>query len=165
MKKFLIVLIVLFATTLSFAQDQAHKLNMDRGFFTTDYTIDGQEVDCDAFEQELAKVPEAISKWNTGNVLRYTSWGIAGVGGFIIGYNIVQSQNPSAEDPNAYKRYLGLGGAIIVAAFVMEYIGNSKKDGAVELYNQKIGTITSNDSFSMGIVPTEQGGIALAFNF
>ena len=85
MKKFLIVLIVLFATTLSFAQDQAHKLNMDRGFFTTDYTIDGQEVDCDAFEQELAKVPEAISKWNTGNVLRYTSWGIAGVGGFIIG--------------------------------------------------------------------------------
>ena len=38
MKKFLIVLIVLFATTLSFAQDQAHKLNMDRGFFTTDYT-------------------------------------------------------------------------------------------------------------------------------
>jgi hypothetical protein len=164
MKKFLIVLIVLFAT-LSFAQDQAHKLNMDRGFFTTDYTIDGQEVDCDAFEQELAKVPEAISKWNTGNVLRYTSWGIAGVGGFIIGYNIVQSQNPAAEDPNAYKRYLGLGGAIIVAAFVMEYIGNSKKDGAVELYNQKIGTITSNDSFSMGIVPTEQGGIALAFNF
>lgn len=165
MKKFLIVLIILFATTLSFAQEKQHKLNMDRGFFTTDYTIDGQEVDCDAFEQELAKVPEAISKWNTGNVLRYTSWGIAGVGGFIIGYNIVQSQNPAAEDPNAYKRYLGLGGAIIVAAFVMEYIGNSKKDGAVELYNQKIGTITSNDSFSMGIVPTEQGGIALAFNF
>ena len=165
MKNLLIVLLVLFATTLSFAQDQVHKLNMDRGFFTTDYTIDGQEVDCDAFEQELAKVPEAISKWNTGNILRYTSWGIAGVGGFIVGYNIVQSQNPAAEDPNAYKRYLGLGGAIIVAAFVMEYIGNSKKDGAVELYNQKIGTITSNDSFSMGIVPTEQGGIALAFNF
>lgn len=165
MKKFLIVLIVLCATTLSFAQSQAHKLTMDRGFFTTDYAIDGQEVDCDAFEQELAKVPEAISKWKTGNILRYTSWGVAAGGGFIIGYNIVQSQNPAAEDPNAYKRYLGLGGAIIVAAFVMEYIGNSKKDGAVELYNQKIGTITSNDSFSMGIVPTEQGGIALAFNF
>ena len=165
MKKLFAVLLVLCAVALSFAQEQTHKLAMDRGFFTTDYTIDGQEVDGDAFEQELAKVPEAISKWNTGNVLRYTSWGIAGVGGFIVGYNIAQSQNPTAEDPNAYKRYLALGGAIIVVAFVVEYIGNSKKDGAVELYNQKIGTITSNNSFSMGIVPTEQGGIALAFNF
>ena len=59
---------------------------MDRGFFSTDYAIDGQEVDCDAFEQELAKVPEAISKWKTGNILRYTSWGVAAGGGFLVGY-------------------------------------------------------------------------------
>ena len=165
MKKLFAILLVLFAASLSFAQGQVHKLTMDRGFFTTDYTIDGQEVDCDVFEQELARVPEAISKWNTGNVLRYTSWGIAGVGGFIVGYNIAQSQNPTAEDPNAYKRYLGLGAAIIVAAFVVEYIGNSKKDGAVELYNQKIGNIADNHSVKWSLVPTEQGGIALAFNF
>ena len=165
MKKLFAVLLILCAATLSFAQGQAHKLTMDRGIFTTDYTIDGQEVDCDVFEQELARVPEAISKWNTGNILRYTSWGIAGVGGFIVGYNIAQSQNPTAEDPNAYKRYLGLGAAIIVAAFVVEYIGNSKKDGAVELYNQKIGNIADNHSVKWSLVPTEQGGIALAFNF
>ena len=165
MKKLFAVLLILCAATLSFAQGQAHKLTMDRGIFTTDYTIDGQEVDCDVFEQELARVPEAISKWNTGNALRYTSWGIAGVGGFIVGYNIAQSQNPTAEDPNAYKRYLGLGAAIIVAAFVVEYIGNSKKDGAVELYNQKIGNIADNHSVKWSLVPTEQGGIALAFNF
>ena len=165
MKKIFAVLLILCAFSISFAQGQTHKLAMDRGFFTTDYTIDGQEVDCDAFEQELARVPEAISKWNTGNILRYTSWGIAGVGGFIVGYNIAQSQNPTAEDPNAYKRYLGLGAAIIVAAFVVEYIGNSKKDGAVELYNQKIGNIAGNHPVNWSLVPTEQGGIALAFNF
>ena len=164
MKKFLIVLIVLFATTLSFAQDQAHKLNMDRGFFTTDYTIDGQEVDCDAFEQELAKVPEAISKWKTGNILRYTSWGVAAGGGFLVGYSIAVGSAPGSSD-QGYKRTLALGGVIIVAAFVIEYIGNSKKDGAVELYNNEIGKIAGNESVNLSLVPTEQGGIALAFNF
>ena len=57
------------------------------------------------------------------------------------------------------------GGAIIVAAFIIERIGNSKKDKAVEIYNNYKGDIIGNGSFSMGIVPTEQGGIALAFNF
>ena len=163
MKKIFAVLLILCAATFSFAQEQTHKLTMDRGFFTTDYTIDGQEVDCDVFEQELAKVPEAISKWNTGNTMRYISWGAAFGGGFLLGYGIAEGSGYRA--PESYKMKVLAGGVIIVAAFFVEHLGNSKKDDAVELYNQKIGTITSNNSFSMGIVPTEQGGIALAFNF
>ena len=163
MKKLFAVLLILCAATLSFAQGQAHKLTMDRGFFSTDYTIDGQDVDGDAFEQELAKVPEAISKWNTGNTMRYVSWGAAFGGGFLLGYGIAEGSGYRA--PESYKIKVLAGGVIIVAALIVEHIGNSKKDDAVDIYNQKIGTITSNNSFSMGIVPTEQGGIALAFNF
>ena len=163
MKKFLIVLIVLFATTLSFAQDQAHKLNMDRGFFTTDYTIDGQEVDCDVFEQELANVPEAISKWNTGNTMRYISWGAAFGGGFLLGYGIAEGSGYQA--PESYKMKVLGGGIIIVAALIVEHIGNSKKDDAVDIYNKEIGKIAGKESVNLSLVPTEQGGIALAFNF
>ena len=164
MKKLFAVLLILCAFSISFAQGQAHKLTMDRGFFSTDYAIDGQEVDCDAFEQELAKVPEAISKWKTGNILRYTSWGVAAGGGFLVGYSIAVGSAPGSSD-QGYKRTLALGGVIIVAAFVIEFIGNSKKDGAVELYNNEIGKIAGNESVNLSLVPTEQGGIALAFNF
>lgn len=57
------------------------------------------------------------------------------------------------------------GGAIIVGALILEYVGNSKKDSAVEIYNSEIGKIAGNESVNLSIVPTEQGGIALAFNF
>ena len=163
MKKLLAVLFILFTTTLSFAQAQAHKLTMDRGFFTTDYTIDGQEVDGDAFERELTNVPEAISKWNTGNTMRYISWGAAFGGGFLLGYGIVEGSGYQA--PDSYKIKLIAGGAIVVVAMIIEHIGNSKKDSAVDIYNREIGRITGNDSVNLSIVPTEQGGIALAFNF
>lgn len=163
MKKLFAVLFVLFATTLSFAQAQAHKLAMDRGIFTTDYTIDGQDVDSDAFERELANVPEAISKWNTGNTMRYISWGAAFGGGFLLGYGIAEGSGYQA--PESYKMKVLGGGIIIVAALIVEHIGNTKKDDAVDIYNKEIGKITGNDSVNLSIVPTEQGGIALAFNF
>ena len=163
MKKLFAVLLVLFATTLSFAQAQAHKLAMDRGIFTTDYTIDGQDVDSDAFERELANVPEAISKWNTGNTMRYISWGAAFGGGFLLGYGIAEGSGYQA--PESYKMKVLGGGIIIVAALIVEHIGNSKKDYAVDIYNKEIGKIAGNESVNLSLVPTEQGGIALAFNF
>ena len=163
MKKLFAVLFVLFATTLSFAQAQAHKLAMDRGIFTTDYTIDGQDVDSDAFERELANVPEAISKWNTGNTMRYISWGAAFGGGFLLGYGIAEGSGYQA--PESYKMKVLGGGVIIVAALIVEHIGNSKKDDAVDIYNKEIGKIAGNESVNLSLVPTEQGGIALTFNF
>ena len=95
--------------------------------------------------------------------MRYISWGAAFGGGFLLGYGIAEGSGYQA--PESYKIKVLAGGVIIVAALIVEHIGNSKKDDAIDIYNQKIGTITSNNSFSMGIVPTEQGGIALAFNF
>ena len=163
MKKLLVVLLVLCATTLSFAQAKKHTLTMNRGFFTTDYFIDGQEVDGDAFEMELTNVHDAIDTWNTGNTMRYISWGAGFGGGFLLGYSIFQGSSYGAG--SSYLMGVAAGGAIIVGALILEYVGNSKKDSAVDIYNSEIGKIAGNESVNLSIVPTEQGGIALAFNF
>jgi hypothetical protein len=163
MKKLFVVLLILCVTTLSFAQEKKHTLTFKRGFFTNDYLIDGQEVSCSDFEYELARDYEAVSKWDTGNTMKYVSWGMAFGGGFLVGYGIAQGSQYGADQSYTFK--LMAGGVLIVAAFIIERIGNSKKDDAVELYNKNIGKIAGNESVNLSLVPTEQGGTALAFNF
>lgn len=158
----------------SFDGNQKHKITFDRGFFTNDYTVDGKEVDVDVVENLLLYVPEANSKWSTGNTLRYVSWGIDFIGGFFIGYSIIQSQSPYEEDINSYKTKLALGAGILIVGLILEKVGNSKKDGAIELYNSQSGMQSqqqnsdaseTSTSYNLQIVPTSQGGIGLAFNF
>lgn len=165
MNKLIAIVFIFCLSTISFAEEEKHTITMDRGFFTTSYTIDGQESDVNAVEYMLLTVYEANDKWNTGNVLRYVSWGVAGVGGFFVGYGAAQSQSFDEDTVNGYKRTMALGGVIVVAALIVKYIGNSKKDSAIELYNELNGKIISNGSFSFDIIPTEKGGIALALNF
>lgn len=169
-------------TSTAFAQsgngNENHTIVFDRGFFGDTYTVDGKESNVDEVENLLVYVPEANSKWNSGNVIRYVSWGIAGVGGFFIGYGIAESQSFDEDAVAGYKRTLGLGAAIVVAALIVEYIGNSRKDGAIELYNSLSGknqtpasngssdeTSEEKTSFNIQFGPTPQGGFGLAFNF
>ncbi len=174
------ILLALLIASFGFAQDaepsgNKHTITFERGFFSDTYTVDGAESDCDAVEKLLIDVPEANDKWGTGNILRYASWGIDGVGGFFIGYAIAMSQSPYEEDINSYKRTLALGAAIVLVGIIVEKVGNSKKDGAIELYNSENGKrldMNQNDeipetatSYNIQIAPTAQGGIGLAFNF
>lgn len=150
----------------SFDVNQKHKITYDRGFFTSTYTVDGQEVDLDVVENLLLYVPEAKGKWNSGNIIRYISWAIAGTGGFFIGYGIAMSQNPNEDDDNAYKRTIGLGAGIALVGIILEQFGNHKKDNAIALYNSESGKQSeTSTSYNLQIVPTSQGGIGLAFNF
>ena len=68
----------------AFAQggNEAHTITMDRGFFGTDYTVDGKESNVDEVENLLLDVPEASEMWSSGNTYCYVSWGMAFVGGF-----------------------------------------------------------------------------------
>ncbi len=165
MKKLITIVFIFCLSTISFAQEGKHTITMDRGFFSTDFTVDGRESNVNEVENMLLTVSEAHDKWVLGNVFRYISWGTAGVGGFFVGYGAVQSQSFDEDTVNGYKRTMALGGVIVVAALIVKYIGNSKKDSAIELYNELNGKIISNGSFSFGIIPTEKGGIALALNF
>jgi len=159
-----------------------HTITFNRGFFGDDYTVDGRESNVDEVENLLPYVPDANDQWKTGNILRYVSWGVAFVGGFCVGYGIMDSQNDSEYGTFGNGRGpIIIGGALaIVAGLIMEKVGNSKKDGAIELYNSQSGKnqapvteseastdeITEEEtSFNIQIGPIPQGGIGLAFNF
>lgn len=98
----------------------------------------------DGIEVILPYVPEAKDKWATGNALRYTSWALALAGGFSLGYGIVDNQSPDAMGEATMSGAWGVmilgGGATIVVAFIMEHVGNSKKDHAIEVFNNQNGT-------------------------
>lgn len=183
MNKLIALLFAIAIVSTAFAQDGSasgngkHTLTFDRGFFTNTYTVDGKESNVDEVEKLLLDVPDADSKWTTGNILRYVSWGIAGVGGFFIGYGIAESQSFDEEVVAGYKRTIGLGALIVVAGIIVEKVGNWKKDGAIELYNSENGKsaqkadstqvsrIEEKSSFNIQLGPTPQGGFGLAFNF
>ena len=170
-------LILAFAlAAFAFALDgnESHTITMDRGFFSTDYTVDGKESNLDEVEELLLYVPDANEMWSSGNTLRYVSWGMAFVGGFGVGYGIVESQNAIGEGTfqNGRGVYIIGGGLLVVAALIMEHIGNSKKDSAIELYNSSSGKTPKYDgfgtpiesSYNIQLAPTANGA-ALAFNF
>ena len=163
-----------------------HTIVFNRGFFGDNYTVDGRESNVDEVENLLLYVPEANDQWKTGNILRYVSWGVAFVGGFCVGYGIMDAQADSEYGTFGNGRGpIIIGGALaIVAGLIIEKVGNSKKDGAIELYNSQSGksqaptpepsASESDDtadmteeetSFNIQLGPTPQGGIGLAFNF
>ena len=197
MYKLVSLFFAFFLATAAFAQhggpestyldgNAKHTITYNRGFIFDSYTVDGRESNADEVETLLPYVPEANDQWNTGNVLRYVSWGIAFAGGFCVGYGIADAQADTEYGTFGNGRGpIIIGGAIaIVVGINMEKVGNSKKDGAIEIYNSQSGksqapaaapefpeSDTSSDeteeetSFNIQIGPTPQGGIGLAFNF
>ena len=108
---------------------------------------------------------KAKDQWSTGNILRYASWGISFAGGFCIGYGIMAGQADMEHGTFAEGRGVIIfgGAAAVIIGIIMEKIGNSKKDGAIELYNSESGKSTT--AINIEVAPTPQGGIGLAFNF
>ena len=194
MYKLVSLFFAFFLATAAFAQhggpesvsldgNAKHTITFYRGFFGDDYTVDGRESNVDEVENLLPYVPEANDQWKTGNILRYVSWGVAFVGGFCVGYGIMDAQSDMEYGTFGNGRGpIIIGGALaIVAGLIIEKVGNSKKDGAIELYNSQSGknqapaaapdvpessTPESEEtSFNIQVGPTPQGGIGLAFNF
>lgn len=142
------------------------------GVFTNSYTVDGTETDVDEVERLLLYVPDANEKWGTGKILRYVSYGLGFVGGFIVGYSAVSGSNYDAGDD--YKTGLFIGGGIVLAAIIVNRVGASKRNGAIEIYNSESGKQKANfgdmsgnafSAFNIQVAPTSQGGVGLAFNF
>ncbi|MBR4915812.1 MAG: hypothetical protein IKZ45_01855 [Fibrobacter sp.] len=194
MYKLVSLFFAFFLATAAFAQhggpesvsldgNAKHTITFNRGFFGDDYTVDGRESNVDEVENLLPYVPDANDQWKTGNILRYVSWGVAFVGGFCVGYGIMDAQSDMEYGTFGNGRGpIIIGGALaIVAGLIMEKVGNSKKDGAIELYNSQSGKNqapaaapdvpessapeSEETSFNIQVGPTPQGGIGLAFNF
>lgn len=178
MKALFILAISIFLSSAAFAQGtgktEKHTITRDEGFFTTDYTIDGQEASASDVKATLSEVPDAESKWGTANILHYTALGLAFAGGALAGYKAVEGAGQGDVD---YKMGLAAGIGMVVVALILDRVSSAKKNGAIELYNSENGRRSfdypeENDdededeesAFNIQLVPT-QCGVGLAFNF
>ena len=170
MKSAIVFYLLLVFSSLAFAEEPLdgnakHTITFERGIFSNTFTVDGKESSEEEVERLLLYVPEAKDQWSTGNILRYASWGISFAGGFCIGYGIMAGQADMEHGTFAEGRGVIIfgGAAAVIIGIIMEKVGNSKKDGAIELYNSESGKSTT--AINIEVAPTPQGGIGLAFNF
>ena len=102
--------------------------------------------------------PEAGEVLRSGKSLYTKAMVLAAVGGAAIGWGAV-----AWGHGDSYGMPVTIGGiGVTVAALVMGGISGNRTTTAVEIYNKKIGYDTS---LQIKIVPTPQGGTALAFAF
>ncbi len=177
MKSLYIVILSILLSSAAFAQNgenTKHTITRDAGFFSTTYTIDGQDATADDVEATLSEVPDAQSKWGTANTMHYVALGLGFAGGFLIGYKAMEGAGQGETD---YKIGLAAGIGIVLVAVILDKVSSAKKNGAIELYNSENGKRKSFDdsedqyeddedetAFNIQLVPT-QGGMGLAFNF
>ena len=102
--------------------------------------------------------PEAAEELRTGKSIYNRALVLAAVGGAAIGWGGV-----AWKHGDSYGMPLTIGGiGVAVVAVVLSGISGSYTNSAVEIYNKSIGFDTS---LQIKIVPTQQGGTALAFAF
>jgi hypothetical protein len=102
--------------------------------------------------------PEAGEILRSGKSIYTRAMILAAVGGAAIGWGAV-----AWEHGDSYGMPVTIGGiGVTVAALVMGVISGNRTTTAVEIYNKNIGYDTS---LQIKIVPTPQGGTALAFAF
>jgi len=118
--------------------------------------VGGTEVSPDAVVALLQSNPEAASEYSTGRMFYYPSLVLGGIGGFALGYGAV-----SWIMGKDFGMPMTLGGVGVVGvAFLLGYISGNYTDSAIEIYNK---SLSAETSFKVQLVPTVQGGIALAF--
>lgn len=118
--------------------------------------VGGTEVSPDAVVAMLQSNPEAASEYSTGRMFYYPSLVLGGIGSFALGYGVV-----SWITGESYGMPMTLGGVGVVGvALLLGYISGNYTDSAIEIYNK---SLSAETSFKIELVPTVQGGIALAF--
>ena len=118
--------------------------------------VGGTEVSPDAVVAMLQSNPEAASEYSTGRMFYYPSLVLGGIGSFALGYGVV-----SWITGESYGMPMTLGGVGVVGvALLLGYISGNYTDSAIEIYNK---SLSAETSFKIELVPTVQGGVALAF--
>ena len=118
--------------------------------------VGGVEVSPDAVVAMLQTNPESASEYSTGRMFYYPSVVLGGIGGFAVGYGAVSWI--MGKDFGMPMTLGGLG--VVGVAVLLGYISGNYTDSAIEIYNK---SLSAETSFKVQLVPTVQGGIALAF--
>ena len=122
------------------------------------WMLNGVKVEKEIIAEELNSNSKSASEYRTYQVFYYPGIVLGGIGGFAVGYGVVSWA--MGED---FGMPLTLAGAGVVGvAVLIDYIAGKYFDSAIQIYNREAGYETS---LKLQIVPTQQGGLALALAF
>ena len=152
----------------SFADDQniqpiPHPQNQ-KIFFGEDkqWYMGNQTVERDVAIAAIKTNEEAASAYGTAMGFYYPGMVLAYAGSFAVGYGVVELLFIDAE----VGLYITLGGLGVAGiSLLLTKIANGYMREAIDLYNKGLPISETNTSLRLKVVPTQQGGIAVALAF
>ena len=166
--KFKSIVLFLFVFALfgnAFAEEGEAKLShsiagQKLSFHDRNWFMGEQIVEADVAFTALKSQDESSSAYGTAMGFYYPGLVLAYAGGAALGYGVVEWIWGNGD----LGMYLTLGGAgVIGISLLLSHIADSYMHDAIDLYNKGIGI--SETSLRLKLVPTEQGGIAVALAF
>ena len=123
--------------------------------------IGSTPVEEDIIVNAIKSNPLSADDYSTAMMFYYPALTLAGIGGAGLGYGIVAWITQGSDSDEGM--YITLGGAVSIGlAILLGHFSNNYYDSSIELYNMYIG---DKPAFMVKLVPTEKGGLALAFAF
>lgn len=116
-------------------------------------------------ENALKADPLSADDYSTAMMFYYPALTLAGIGGAGLGYGLITPLGAVFGNSSSLEagKYLVVGGLIIGGiGLVLGKVSNNYLDSSIELYNKNVG---NESAFKVKLVPTEKGGLALAFAF
>jgi len=148
----------------SFAQDDMDSQGNQKGkilLVDKQWYMGNTPVEADVIVNALKSNPLSADDYSTAMMFYYPALTLAGIGGAGLGYGIVAWITQGSDSDEGM--YITLGGAVIAGiGLFLGSVSNNYLDSSIELYNMYIG---DKPAFMVKLVPTEQGGLALAFAF
>ena len=129
-------------------------------FHDRNWFMGEQIVDADVAINAIKSKEESSSAYSTAMGFYYPGLVLAYTGGAALGAGVGQLLWGETE----LGAYLSIGGvAVIGISLLLTTIANSYVHDAIDLYNKGIGI--SETALKLKVVPTQQGGIAVALAF
>lgn len=123
-----------------------------------DWYLGDNKVDEDVIVEELNANSRSASEFRTSRVFYYPGLVLGAAGGFAVGYGAVSWI--MGEDYGMPVTLAGVG--VVGVAVLLNYIAGRYVDSSIQIYNLEVGY---DMALKLQVVPTQQGGLALALAF
>ncbi len=152
----------------SFAQNETDSLGNQKKIIShvgKQWYIGSTPVKQVIIDNALKTNPYSANDYSTAKAIYYPAMLLAFTGVAGIGYGLITPLGAVFGNSSSLEagKYLVVGGLIIGGiGLVLGKVSNNYLDSSIELYNKNVG---NESAFKVKLVPTEKGGLALAFAF